>query len=194
MSVLGLTPNVGRVKRFTAPLAEITMHETATGYVVRRSSRAGARLQLARIAAIGGGLVLAVLALALAVAAYRHAGPLGWGAAVIFAAAAALLIEYGWQLQERAFEVDLAAQELREMSQGSDGTLKCRARYPFSSISGLFIDESRAEPTLVLRISGAERVLPVATGERSELGPLATRIGRDLRDGPPARLPVLRRA
>lgn len=180
MSVLGIRPYVGGFTGSTAPLAEVTMQETATGYIIRRSEATCLRARAPRIAALAGGIVLAVLALALAVAALSHAGPLGWGGAVIFGAGAALLLDYGTSRQNRAFEVDRAARELRELSQCLDGRYRVRSRHPFGKISGLFIDESRGEPVLVLRLGNAERILPVVAGERAALGPLATRIGRDL--------------
>lgn len=183
MTVLGIRPEIVGFPVSNGQLADISVQETATGYIVRCNRRPTLRERLQRCFALGAALALTGLSLALFVASWADSDPLGWAVAVLFVAAAALLFDFGCHRSDRSFHVDLAAQELQEHARGLDGRARLRARYPFARVNGLFIDESRGIPALVLRLGHNEPVLPIAFGKRAELTPLAQRLGRDLING-----------
>ncbi len=180
MTVVGLRPNLVGVQSSSGQSAKVTLQETATGYIIRSDRKATLRERVQRGLALWAAVILGALAFALFIASAMGADPLGWGIAVVFVAAAALLFDFAMCRPDRSFRVDLIANELQELSRSRNGNLQNRGRYRLSRFSGLFIDESRGEPALVLRLDRSGRVLPVAFGSRTDLAPLATRLGRDL--------------
>ncbi|MBW7922403.1 MAG: hypothetical protein H3C51_09920 [Rubellimicrobium sp.] len=154
-----------------------------TGYTVRSEGRPCPRERIVRVSALVLAVVLAGLALALFASSLSMSEPLGWAMAIIFAAGAALVFDFGCRHRSSIVEVDRAAAELREIGWGG----RVAARHPFAGVSGLFIDETRGPPTLVLRLGSSPQVVPVAFGSRAELSLIATRLSRDILDTQPER-------
>jgi len=180
MSVVGFQSGSLRSPGDAGPAAGVALHETASGYRIRTECRAGAAMRVTQSLSFLLGVAAVAFALALVAVPAMAAGPLGWGVAVILVALAALMFDFSRQTAHCEFEVDLAARELREVGRNRSGRLQVRARYEFSAVSGLFIDQRRGQDVLVLRLGQSERVLPVAMGTRDMLAPLAVRLGRDL--------------
>lgn len=170
------------------PATGFAVEEFYWGYVVRDTRGAPLALVAAQAAAWAGGILCAIAAPGLFVMPGAWAegpGGLRLGAAVVFAAVAAILLWFASRGAVAELQIDTRQGEVREIIRNRAGKPTVGGRHGFDSIGGVFIDRTgdraaRGRAVLVIRLGNTAQVLPVATGPAAGLEPLRDRLGRDL--------------
>lgn len=186
MGVIGLPSSSVRSAHVVGKSSDVLVQDMEVGYLIRTECNPGRDVLFMQHSSMVLGVISIAGAGLLAIFPTSGLGPLTWGIVVILLALATLMFDFARQRQQCEFEVDLGRRELREMGRNRSGRMRVVARYRFDTVSGLFIDQRRGQPALVLRLGQSERVLPVASGPREDLVPLARRLGQDLLGVSPA--------